>query len=365
MGSKDARYRVIDPQAKGREAITCAFENQVAYCRDNGAPITANVCQALLDQIASERGGAVMQRVREWPGAPLADALPLRVAGGLHGLYHTGNAPALAAVYEAHPASDAASIIAEALERHEAYLLGWLDSPPQTNEAGRSSNFAAAMLWLAEKGLPARFALSEIGSSAGANLLMARYFYDLGGVRIGEERARMRLVPEWRGDPPPARSIEIAAARGCDIAPLDLTDPSEADRLRAYIWPEFAERFARLDAAIEAARADPPEIARESADVFVARVLGEMPTPGITRVIMHSVVWQYIPADQRDLVTRSIEMAGANAEAQSPLAWVSVEADRDTHRHELKVRYWPGGAGEAKLLAIAHPHGAWIEWRGG
>ena len=47
----DAEYKVIDPQARGPEAIERAFENQVAYCRDNGAPITASVNQALREFI--------------------------------------------------------------------------------------------------------------------------------------------------------------------------------------------------------------------------------------------------------------------------------------------------------------------------
>ena len=35
--------------------------------------------------------------------------------------------------------------------------MPWLDGPPQTNEAGRSANFAAAFLWLVDQGLPADF----------------------------------------------------------------------------------------------------------------------------------------------------------------------------------------------------------------
>ena len=99
MAVKTARYEVIDPQATGADAVVRAFENQVAYCRDNGAEITAAVCQALLELIDTERGGAVMLRVRKWAGAPLADALPLRVAGGLHTLHLTGEEPALAPIY--------------------------------------------------------------------------------------------------------------------------------------------------------------------------------------------------------------------------------------------------------------------------
>jgi hypothetical protein len=37
------------------------------------------------------------------------------------------------------------------------------------------------MLWLAGQGLPPRFECLEIGSSAGINLMIDRYFYDLGG----------------------------------------------------------------------------------------------------------------------------------------------------------------------------------------
>ena len=94
----DAEYKVIDPQA--REAIERAFENQVAYCRDNGAPITASVNQALRALIETDRGGTVMLRVRKWAGPPLADALPLRLAGGLHALHLTGEEPALAPIYD-------------------------------------------------------------------------------------------------------------------------------------------------------------------------------------------------------------------------------------------------------------------------
>ena len=362
MGTSKARYEVIDPQATGPEAVARAFENQVAYCRDNGAEITASICQALLELIDSDRGGTVMLRIRKWAGAPLADALPLRLAGGLHALHLKGEAPELAPIYSGQRVSNPAEVLAGVIERFEAVLLPWLDGPPQTNEAGRSSNYAAALLWLADKGLPSQFALNEIGSSAGINLMMRRYRYDLGGVALGPATARMKLVPEWRGDPPPDHSIDIVGARGCDVAPVDLTDAEQALRLKGYIWPEFTERFARMDAAIEAAKTMPPDIAHEPADAFVERVLAEPAEPGVTRVLIHSVVWQYVPEAQRDAVTKAMEEAGARVTMETPLAWVSLEANRDTHRHMLNVRYWPGGA-QWVQLAEAHPHGAWIDWQ--
>lgn len=363
MMETEAQYEASDPQATGPVAIDRAFENQVAYCRDNGADITAAVCAGLRELIGGERGGAVMRRIRNWAGPPLADALPLRLAGGLHALHLAGEYPELAPLYAGQRVSDPGEVLADVMERSEAVLLPWLDGPPQTNEAGRSASYVAALLWLAKQGLPANFALNEIGSSAGINLMLAQYRYVLGGVHIGPDAAQMRLSPEWRGSPPPDEPIMVTGARGCDVAPVDLTDLAQAARLRAYIWPEFRLRFARMDAAIVAAEADPPHIARESADVFVQRILAEPPTGSQTRIIMHSVVWQYIPQDERDRVTQLIEAAGSAATADAPLAWVALEANRDTHRHELGVRYWPGGE-EWQTLATAHPHGKWIEWAG-
>lgn len=359
-----ATYRVVDPQACGPDAVRVAFENQVAYCRDNGAPVTALVCHALGELLDGERGGVTMERIRRWAGPALADALPLRIAGGLHALHLKGVQPQLAPIYAGLGPTDATSRIADALERHDSALMPWLDGPPQTNEAGRSWGFAAAMLWLADRGCPGDFALYELGSSAGINLMMRRYHFDLGGVQAGPARARMRIAPEWRGAPPPATAFDIVEATGCDVAPVDLTDPEQALRLRAYIWPELTERFARLDAAVEAANRFPPEIEKRRAGDFVADVLAREPRPGVTRMIAHSVVWQYIPKPERDAITAAIEDAGSRAAEDSPLAWVMLEANRDTHRHELTLRWWPGGTGETCHLGTAHPHGSWVEWTG-
>ena len=357
-----------DPQARGPEAVRRAFANQVAYCRSNGAPVTAGICEGLHRLLEGERGGAVMRRVRKWQGPPLADALPLRIAGGLHALHLDGAEPDLEPVYAGQRTTRMADLLADVIERHEPFLMPWLDGPPQTNEAGRSAAFAAAFLWLRARGLPGpglpgRFALGEIGASAGINLMMRRYRYDLGGVRVGPPRARMRIAPEWRGDPPPAGDFDIVGAQGCDIAPVDLTDPRQALRLRAYIWPEFTERFARLDAAIAAARTFPPEVERSAAADFVERTLAAAPEAGVTRVVMHSVVWQYLPPAERERIEAAMAEAGARASAESPLAWVALEANRESHRHELSVRHWPGGP-EWTRLAVAHPHGEWIEWSG-
>lgn len=357
------KYQFIDINASGPGIVAAAFDNQVAYCTASGAQVTGRICAALRDLIERGEGGAVLDRVRAWPGPPLADALPLRLAGGLHSLHLNGGEPGLDAIYADRDGVDDAAIVAAALHRHEAALLPWLDGPPQTNEAGRSANFIAAMLWLADKGLPPRFACLEIGSSAGINLMLDRYHYDLGGVQVGPEPGAIRFAPEWQGDAPPSHPIEIVSTRGCDVAPVDLTDPEQAMRLKAYIWPEHTVRFERMEAAIAEAKRHAPDLVPMNAADFVEAELARPQEAGTTRMLMHSIVWQYVPEDQQARVTAAMEAAGKLATPDRPLAWVALEANRVLHVQEMVVRYWPGGeAGE--IVTRAHPHGAWIGWGG-
>ncbi len=362
MGNASERpaYEFVDMSTAGPGAVLTAFANQVAYCEHAGANITARVVRGSAAVLESAAESTLLARIRGWQGAPLADALPLRVAGGLHALHLAGAAPELAPIYRGDMADDVA-IIASVMASHEAALWPWLDGPPQTNEAGRSANFIAAMLWLAERGLPPRFDCLEIGSSAGINLMLDRYRYDLAGVVVGPDAPVMEFQPEWHGAPPPSREIAILSTKGCDVAPVDLTDPAQALRLKAYIWPEHTIRFERMDAAIRAASERKPDLVGATAADFVEAELAQPQEPGTTRMLMHSIVWQYVPADQQARVTAAMEAAGAKATAERPLAWVQVEADRIVHRHKLTVRYWPGRAEEVQL-AWAHPHGADVAW---
>ena len=344
----------------GADAVIAAFRNQARYCRANDAPITGRVVEILGTALERGVGGQFLGRIRSWQGTPLADALPLRAAGGFHALHLMGDEPALSAVYHGEVVDEAA-VLGEVLVRREAELLSWLDGPPQTNEAGRSSNFILAMLWLAERGLPPHFECLEIGSSAGINLMIDRYRYELRGVTVGPEDGSMTFAPEWRGPPPPDHPIMFASLRGCDVAPVDLADPAQALRLKAYIWPEHHMRFARMDTAIEAATSRKPDMVRMNAAEFVEAELAKPQQPGTTRVLMHSIVWQYVPTDQKERVTAAMEAASSNATADCPLAWISLEANNTLAVHELTVRYWPGG--EQRLqLGVAHAHGAWLEY---
>ncbi len=340
-----------------------AFRNQVAYCLASNAPVTAQANKSIWNALddTTEFG----RRILGWPLQAMADALPLRATGGFHALWLSGAEPGLAAIYGEtmgdEKTCDAA--VREALHRHEDTLLPWLDGPPQTNEAGRSANYIAAMHWLASKGVVPRFELNEIGSSAGLNLLLAHYRYDLAGVTSGPEDAALEFSPEWKGSPPPETPFTILSAQGCDVAPVDLRDPAQALRLKAYIWPEHHVRFERMEKAIALVEKSSPDLVKADAADWVDMRLATPQAAGTTRTLVHSIVWQYLPDATQDRITRAMEIAGSKATPDKPLAWIAVEANRETYRHELVVRHWPGG-GEPTLLGAAHPHGAWIDWVG-
>ncbi len=346
-----------------QQKIQDAFTNQIEYCRSNGAPITGRMVEAIIG--ALDESTELGRRVLGWEGNPLADALPLRVAGGFHALHLAGQHDQLSAIYEGdeQTANNAEHIIAATIETDEAALLPWLESPPQTNEAGRSSSYIAGLLWLTHQGLPPRYELLEIGSSAGLNLMIDRYHYDLGGFSVGPEDASLFFMPDWEGAPPPDALFTFESLRGCDIAPVDLADPAQARRLTAYIWPEHSVRFERMKTAIEMVNDRPPNLEGASADDWVIEQLARPQTAGVTRVLVHSIVWQYIPKAGRDRISQAMEEAGAKATAEQPLAWLSLEANRETYRHELIVRHWPDG-GEPVKLGEAHAHGAWVKWLG-
>jgi hypothetical protein len=336
-----------------------SFRIQAGYCRAMDAPVTTRLCEALA--IAIDRDSATGRAVLDWPGEPVADALVLRLIGGLHALHRGGGDPALSRVFagETTDPREIEAVLRATLRTHDAALLPWLDGPPQTNEAGRSAGLMTGLLHLAARYGP-RVELLEIGSSAGLNLLIDRYRFDLGGVTAGPGDAPLTIRPEWRGPPPPAAPVAIVAVRGVDIAPVDVRDPAQAARLEAYVWVDNVERQARRARTIAMVRERGAALDHGDAADWVEARLAEPQDAAVTRVLMHSVVWQYIPAERRERIRLAMEAAGARATAERPIGWVMMEPNRDLHRHEVRVRGWPGDR-PMELVALTHAHGAWVK----
>ena len=341
-------------------SIRAAFVKQADWNRVLGAGFTAEVCATLARIL--DRSTATGRRVLDWPGNPIADALALRLAGGLNALVRAGDLPMLATGYPPSPipAGDLAGLLTAALG--DDRLLPWLDRAPQTNEVARAGVLMPGLLAIAAATeLPIR--LFELGASAGLNLRLDHYGYRLGGVDFGPPNAPVVLAPVWEGPPPPAAAIRVVERRGVDLAPVDVRTAADRDRLLAYVWPEQRERVARLEAAIAAFIADPVALDAGDAAAWVEAEVA--PLAGTASVVFHSIAWQYFLVATQARIAAHLETQGAATTADAPLAWLRYEFDASGSvgaPPTLRLTLWPGG--EDRLLAHAHPHGASVRWLG-
>lgn len=291
---------------------------------------------------------------------PVGASLPLRLAGGLHALVLTGRAPGLAAVYPPQHAPDAALMAAvwAALTDHSDFIIDWMRSPPQTNEVRRSAVLIAAANWIAARHrLP--FAISELGASAGLNLMWDRFALVAGDTRYGPDAPALTLTPDWAGPAPKPTEPIVGDRQGVDLNPLDSRDPDQALRLCAYLWPDQPHRLALTRAAIAAQ--DAPVVQGDAIDWLDTR-LTRVPD-GHLHLICHTIAWQYFPPETQARGRAMIEAAGAKATPDTPLAWVRFEADGATPGAAITLRLWPGDQHIA--LGRACYHGRWVQWNAG
>ena len=332
-----------------------AFTFQSIACASLGSPFMEQLCRLLAERDWPETN--LRERVFSWPGdlSPRGESVPLRVAGGLHALYL--NEVAFSGVYPPAEVSDDElwTAVDAALISHDMFLCDWVQSAPQTNEVRRSAAIIPAGHVIAERfGLPIR--TSELGASGGLNLKWDRYGLKFADTVFGQDDTLV-LEPDWTGPPPPAAHPNVVERRGVDLNPLDPTNPEDALRLRAYLWPDQPDRLTRTAAAIEIAE---PLVDQGDAIDWLEARLGHV--PGQVHMIYHTIAWQYFPADQQAKGRSLIEAAGATATTDSPLAWFSMENDGGERGAALTLRLWPGDI--TLDLGRADFHGRWVNWTG-
>ena len=343
--------------------IERAMRKQARTCGEMGSAIYADLLARSADDFAA--GGAVARALAGWEGHPVLDNSALRLLGALHFLALRGDAPALAAHYPScggrHEPEGAWRAFQTTLEEQMPRVRQHLTEQIQTNEVRRCCALVGGFLAIARAhALPLR--LLEIGSSAGLNLCFDRYRYELGALRLGLADAPLALASEWRGSPlAPSALPRVASRAGCDVAPIDLASRDSRLRLESFFWADQTERLERVRTACACAIAERVHIERERAGSWLERSLAEL-ARGQTTVLFHSVMWTYVPADERTHIGELIEAAGARAASARPFAWLRMEGVHFDFC-EIRLRLWPGG--DDQLLGRCHYHGAWVEWLGG
>lgn len=309
--------------------------------------------------------------IESWPGDLAGAGVIFRLNAGLHALARSGRNAALQAIYEDGQAGRIATpaifdaAMREALAFQLQDLMQWMAGPTQTNEVARVAGFVGALLELsAPDSLPCE--VLEFGSSAGLNLNFAHYSCRLGSTVSGPACSAVQIAPRWEGYSPPVAPLAIERTAGVDLSPPDIRSDADCERLHAYIWPGEQERTERLRAAIVLARVHPPKVTTGLASRWLARELASPQREGTRRVIIHSMVVQYMSREERAAVDAAIALASAAATPDRPLARIGMEWNADRSAVELCVTQWNGTTtgGKTVIAAHCHPYGEWFRWLG-
>ncbi|MGO4907523.1 DUF2332 family protein [Pseudorhodobacter sp. W20_MBD10_FR17] len=111
-----------------------SFLAQAQSCETLGSPFTARILRLLAEGLT--HGSPVADRILGWQGdpSPRADALGLRLAGGLHAMALHGQPIALQSFYtnpSRYTDIEAMAVLLDTVESAPDTLMRWLDSPPK------------------------------------------------------------------------------------------------------------------------------------------------------------------------------------------------------------------------------------------
>ena len=303
---------------------------------------------SLLESAATdlEAGGPVWDVLDGYESEHEWAALALRLMGAVHRLVLNETLPELAPHYPSvggdGDASAAWPLFRQALIDHRPEIGRLVSRGCQTNEVGRSAALLGGFLEVAERArLPLR--ILEIGASAGLNLRWDRYRYESAEGAWGDPISPVRFDHAFEVPPPLNRTADVAERKGCDLDPIDPTSEEGALTLRSFIWADQLSRLSLLDGAIKVAEEVPAEVERLDAASFLERELAR-PRDDVATVVYHSVVMQYVSAEQRARISRAID--------DSSVYYLRMEPISATFEVRL---------GD-ELLGTTGPHGMRVRW---
>jgi hypothetical protein len=250
----------------------------------------------------------------------------------------------------------------------------------QMDEVARSAQIACGVAATAPATEPV--ALVDLGTRAGLGLQLDRYRFVVGEIASGPADG-LTLGCDVRGShqPPPVKLPPISSRAGIESHPVDLEDAAARAWLESCAPPE-ASALARLATAIEVTRKHPVHLVAGDVIDTLPGVLESFP-PGQHVIVTDTYFAVSLSGERRE---RLIGILAAAART-GPVTWLSLDPlvplgpsgrdsvqglpvpeslvtdyQRDGVFAVLGARTFSPGATGGRLLARAHPSGAWIEW---
>lgn len=260
-----------------------------------------------------------------------------------------------AARYVGVPAGPYAEFRGAVWDRWPEVSAVMLAKRTQTNEPGR----CAALLPLLA-GLPQPLALLEVGASAGLCLYPDRYSYRYTGhARIDPATGPSAAVLDCdlTGPAPLPRTLPTIVWRaGVDLNPLDVNTEDDVRWLETLVWPEQDHRRARLAAAVDIARSDPPHLVSGDLNDHVATLAARKP-PGATLVVFHTAVLAYLDPAGRATFVDTVRNLDAHWIANEVAGVFPVSAPPPPTDQLMPLVTLDGDP-----VAYSAPHGQSLHW---
>jgi len=326
--------------------------------------------------------------------APERQRIPNLLFASVHRVLFDHPDEALARYYPSlggsrEPDGELTKVFAEFVTAHRAEIDPLLATgETQTNEVLRSAQLLPAFTWV-QATTRRPLGLIEIGPSAGLLLHADRYdfryeFADGTIVEGGEASADG--VPPLRcpihGSSTPAKfapfvtkPLRVSSRVGLDLNPLSPAEPEACAWLRALVWPEHAERRARLEAALAHAARRPVKLRKGDALRILPDAVDSVADNAIPCVFVSNSLPHWTAEGRAELVDLVREL-GARRDLvfiikeahRIGLGLFSGEADpavpeggQDVHEVLGAVVYL-GGRERLFRLGAAGMHGTWLDW---
>ena len=227
--------------------------------------------------------------------------------------------------------------------------------PPQTNDVRRAAPILAGLNYCLSR-YPMSVMLSELGASAGFNLMLDRYSLNAGGTLQPSDDPIVTLSPDWMGVIPAQQPLKIIDRAGVDINPSNPSDRLDYLRLLSYIW---ADQCDRLDRIKQIAPHQTTTVEQADAVDWLPNRLSKQ-RDGTFHFVFHTIALQYYPQESKDKIAHALAQAGERATPDRPLGYMSMEITDDLEGARLTLQLWPGG--QVHDVGRADFHGRWVSW---
>jgi hypothetical protein len=231
-----------------------------------------------------------------------------------------------------------------------------LEKRVQTNEPNR-----CAVLLPLLAALPQPLALLEVGASAGLCLYPDQYSYRYTGhprldPRTGPSAAVLDCAVTGPA-PIPDHLPDVVWRAGIDLNPLDVNADDDVRWLETLVWPEQDHRRARLAAAVDIARTDPPHLVAGDLNDRLTALAAEKPA-NATLVVFHTAVLVYLDAAARAAFVDQVRGLDAHWIATEVAGLFPVAAPPSPSTGQLM----PLVTLDGDPVAYAAPHGQALHW---